>query len=328
MFNEGDVERVLERLQIEGIRHGDNITASCPMHMFMKGVEDGNPSWGIHVRTGAHNCFSCGYKGNLLSLVADYLDLGGLDEAKTWLYQNLEVDWEDVSKQLEEARQTYYTVPRLVSMSEGRLGVFEDVPEWAARDKAVTVEACNYFGVRWRPTDSTWIIPIRSENGALLGWQEKGHLTRKFFNRPPRVTKSKTLFGLHKWTEGMMIIVESPLDVVHMYSLGISGGVASYGAIVSTDQIKLLRKSDRIILALDNDDTGKTASDALSHQLRKEGIEFWTFNYGDKNVKDIGEMDRVGILEGLTNSTHCVLNSHTLTKSQMRRIHIEKGYKL
>ena len=52
MFNEGDVERVLERLQIEGIRHGDNITASCPMHMFMKGVEDGNPSWGIHVRTG------------------------------------------------------------------------------------------------------------------------------------------------------------------------------------------------------------------------------------------------------------------------------------
>lgn len=307
MFKPGDVETVLARLHIDGIQRGDNITASCPMHSFVKGVEDANPSWGIHVSTGLHNCFSCGYKGNLLTLVSDYLDLGGIEEAKLWLNQLLEVDWEFLSQQLEEARRTHYSVPRLVPMSEGRLGIFDEVPEWAAKDRKLTVDSCNHFGIRWRSTDSTWIIPIRTEEGQLLGWQEKGHLTRKFFNRPPGVAKSKTLFGLHKWEGSQMIVVESPLDVVRLHTMGIDGGVAIYGAVSSADQIKLMRRSEKLIIALDNDDTGRESTKTLTAELRKQGMEYWKFNYNGYNVKDIGDMLESEVDYSLNHAIHCVL---------------------
>ena len=307
MFKEGDVEKVLLRLHIDGVQRGDNITASCPMHSFVKGTEDLNPSWGIHVSTGLHNCFSCGYKGNLLTLVSDFLDLGGIDEAKIWLTNNLEVDWEFLSQQLEEARRTHFNVPRLVPMSEGRLGIFDAVPEWAANDRKITVDSCNYYGIKWRPTDSTWILPIRTESGELLGWQEKGHLTRRFFNRPPGVTKSKTMFGIHKFTSGTMIVVESPLDAIRLHSIGITGGVAIYGAVASAEQIKLMRKADKLILALDNDDTGRESTKVLGQKLSDLGIEYWLFNYDGYKAKDIGDMLDHEIEYALSHSVHCLI---------------------
>jgi len=312
LFKDGDVERILLRLRIEGVQRGDNITALCPMHKFVTGTEDRNPSWGIHVGSGLHNCFSCGYKGNLLTLISDYLDLGNLDEAKAWLNENVEVDWNFVSEQLEEARKTYYAVPRIVPMSEGRLGLFKEVPEWAAEARKLTVESCNHYGVLWREGDSTWILPIRGEDGNLMGWQEKGQITRKFFNRPPGVPKSRTFFGLHKWEEGTMIIVESPLDAVRLHSLGIQGGVAACGAIISHDQIKIMRRADKLILALDNDAAGKESTRVLFKELRKEGIEFFVFNYGDFEVKDIGDMTKDQIDWSLENSKHCVMGEAAL----------------
>lgn len=307
-YKEGDIEKALLRLGIDSTERRSELFAACPMHKYRVGKEDANPSWSINSETGAHHCFSCGYKGNLLTLISDLLEYGDLEKAKQWLRSNVEVDWELLSKQLDEARKTYIHLPKLVPMSEARLAIFKDVPEWAAKDRDLTVEACNLYGVRWRESDSTWVLPIRSvDHKKLLGWQEKGHISRRFFNRPPGIPKSKTLFGLDIWEPGQMIVVESPLDAVKLKSLGISGGVATCGAIVSADQIEIMRRAETLVIAMDNDPAGIKASNFLLDSFRKLGIECWFFNYGDSDKKDIGDLTLDQIDWGLENAKHCVL---------------------
>jgi len=306
-YQEGDIERTLLRLGIEASQRRSELIALCPMHKYRVGKEDTNPSWSINADTGAHHCFSCGYKGNLLTLISDLLEYGDLEKAKSWLRSNTDVNWELVSKQLNEAKKTYIHLPKLVPMSEARLAVFKEVPAWAAKDRGLSVEACNTYGVSWRESDSTWILPIRSLDDRLLGWQEKGHLSRKFFNRPPGVPKSKTLFGMNCWDKDQMIVIESPLDAVKLKSVGIPGGVATFGAVVSEDQIEIMRKAENLIIAMDNDEAGNKANKFLLDSFRKLGIECWFFNYGDLDKKDIGDLTPDQIDWGLENARHCVL---------------------
>ena len=66
-----DMESVLDRLGIEIISiTGDEIKAHCPAHLERKGKLDSNPSWSINADTGAHNCFSCHFRGNVHTLVS------------------------------------------------------------------------------------------------------------------------------------------------------------------------------------------------------------------------------------------------------------------
>lgn len=308
MFREDEIERTLLRLGVSASARGKELGALCPMHEFRVGKKDSNPSWSINSITGAHHCFSCGYKGNLLTLISDLLEFGDLDKAKSWLRTDLELDFDFISRQLEEAKRSYIHLPKLVPMSEARLAVFGDVPIWAANERGITLDASNKYGVRWQENDSSWILPIRTlDHNKLLGWQEKGQLSRRFFNRPPGVPKSKTLFGLDCWDGDQMLVVESPLDAVKLSSVGIQGGVATYGAIVSADQIDIMRRAKTLVIALDNDEPGKKASSQLLSAFRKGGLECWFFNYGDFQVKDIGDMTQDQIHWGIDNARHCVL---------------------
>ena len=308
MFRDGEVERTLLRLSIVSIPRNRELGALCPMHEYRTGKKDNNPSWSINAVTGAHNCFSCGYKGNLLTLISDLLEYGDLEKAKSWLRTDVELDIDFISRQLDEARKTYIHLPKLVPMSEARLAIFSDVPEWAAKARDISIDACHKYGVRWQANDSSWILPIRTlDHNKLFGWQEKGQLSRRFFNRPPGVPKSKTLFGLDCWDGDQMIVVESPLDAVRLSSVGIQGGVATYGAIVSNDQIDIMRRAKTLVIALDNDGPGKKASSQLLSAFRKGGLECWFFNYGDFQVKDIGDMSLDQIHWGIDNARHCVL---------------------
>ena len=310
MFRDGEVERTLLRLNVLATPRNRELGAMCPMHEYRTGKKDNNPSWSINSVTGAHNCFSCGYKGNLLTLISDLLEYGDLEKAKSWLRTDVELDIDFISRQLDEARKTYIHLPKLVPMSEARLAIFSDVPDWAARERDISVDACHKYGVRWQANDSSWILPIRTvDHNKLLGWQEKGQISRRFFNRPPGVPKSKTLFGLDCWDGDQMIVVESPLDAVKLASVGIPGGVATYGATVSDDQIEIMRRAKTLVIAMDNDEAGKASSQRLLTTFRKVGIECWFFRYPSSDVKDIGDMTADQIDLGLEQARHCVMGA-------------------
>lgn len=317
ILTEDKVKAVLANLNIEVERErGDEITALCPGHELRTGKVDQNPSWSINTETGVHHCFSCGYKGNLLTLVAeqkefytswDRLDLEG---AKEWLRQNTRIDIQMLIKQMEEVKESYIAIPKPVQMSRARLALFsKDIPKNALDSRLLTQEACEQYSVLWDHPNSRWILPICTwEDNELMGWQEKGYKERYFKNRPTGIAKSKTVFQNYKNTyEDRMIVVESPLDAVRLQSAGIDGGVATFGTAVSPEQFNIFRQTEELIFAFDNDAPGQAAALRMLDICRKTGVECKFFNYGDVECKDIGEMPDSLIHRGIEKAKHCVL---------------------
>jgi len=302
-----NITQVLANLSIEVVRaRGSEILCLCPMHKSRTGKEDNNPSWWINEDTGAHICFSCGFKGNVFSLVAEVRELyigDGLDyeAAKQWLANVEEISVEELAERLKRV-PTHVTSTQSVPMSEARLALFGDPPEWALEKRRLKPESANRYEVLWAP-DNTWILPIRNPHDySLMGWQEKQEGVRKFRNTPVGVKKSSTLFGGHEQNPDMVIVVESPLDAVRVASAGIIGAVSTFGAIVSDAQVKLLRYSDTVIAAFDNpniDEAGRTACAAMIVSARKYGMTLKFFNYASTGIKDVGDMTDEQVQHGV-----------------------------
>ena len=305
-----DMERVLERLDIEPLQtNGNEILALCPGHKEITGREDRNPSWWINAETGAHICFSCGFKGSLWSLIATVQNLrdanGLLDyaDAKDWLY--LSFDNIDMSNDDEEDEEPLFEP--VTSMGESRLALFTMPPEHALKARGLTYPAAEKHQLLWEPKHENWITVIRDPySNQLLGWQEKGFKSRYFNNYPQGVQKSTTLFGYNRYQGGQMIVVESPLDVIRLESVGIMGGVSTYGSLISNAQLNLIRNADEIVFALDNDESGINSSKKMLERSIEMGFETRFFNYAHTDMKDVGAMSKSEIFTGLANAKHCV----------------------
>jgi hypothetical protein len=308
-----DVEAVLLALGIDAVDAGTEFRALCPMHRQRTGQEDHSPSWYVNQDTGRHICFSCGYKGNLAQLVCDinefyvqaYGKITGYDyeAAQQWIAQVSEVP-------IEKLQDIFNSLPNYIKeeikpleMSEARLAVFIDPPQDALDSRKITLEAAQAFGVLWDDKKKNWILPLYEPHfNRLIGWQEKGTVHRTFFNRPTGLKRSKTLFGLANQSEEQVIVVESPLDCVRLASIGYKSAVAICGSGLSDDQLKLLRASDKVIAAFDNDSAGRKASKEISEWARKYGINLWFFNYGNSDSKDPGDMTEEQIRWGIENA--------------------------
>ena len=328
LFTMGDgmstnVPRALEALGIEYTDSSSgNAKSLCPMHERITGDIDHNPSWFINLDTGVHICFSCGYKGNLVQLVCDvkefYTSLVGMPglqydyhAGNNWLASAIEVSIEELQMALAKIPQYIMPPPRPLPMSEARLAIYVSPPEEALSARNLTVDAAEHYSVLWNKNTSTWILPLREAHfSKLIGWQEKGTVDRTFKNRPSGLPKSKTLFGLEHQREDIAIIVESPLDCLRFYSAGIEGAMATCGAIVSEEQVKLIRYSYKIIAAFDNpnlDAAGKKASDQMRVWARKYGLNLFFFNYGTSGKKDPGDMTDEEIRWGIENAKPSIL---------------------
>lgn len=247
-----------------------------------------------HILTG--NCFSCGYRGSVYSLI---VDLRGVtfEEAKTLTIRP------DIRTTVARIPEAYIKPHKAEPISESRLGRFTIPPRWARNRRKVSKEACELYGVRWDLQSDQWIIPIREPyTNNLMGWQEKAETTRVFRNFPTGVKKSRTLFGYDVFPGGLMVVVESPLDAVRLHSEGITGAVASYGARISRAQIHLMSAADEVVFALDNpfvDDAGKKASIELLTETKGvlKAVRF--FDYSDVDAKDPGDMTHDEIERGI-----------------------------
>ena len=285
-----DVEKVLLTLDLSlTAQRGDEVQGYCPMHKTRTGREDHNPSWWINTVTGAHICFSCGYKGNVYTLVGD---LKGIDyfDARDFVNQQAELPISSLMKRIKELPE-YIAPADEIGMSEARLAVYTDVPDKELKKRFLTRTAVDAYSVKWDEKNEAWILPIRNaDTYDLVGWQEKGAKGRFFRNQPVGVKKSKTVFGVETIKEDVpLLVVESPLDAVRLASLGYNA-VATFGAILSEDQGKIMRRASQIVAAFDNDDAGKKASEQMLGFARKYGMELKYFNYDGIDVKDVGDM--------------------------------------
>ena len=303
-----DVEKVLLNLDIQLVaQRGEEVQGYCPMHKARTGKEDHNPSWWINGETGAHICFSCGYKGNVYTLVGD---LKGIDyfDARDYVNQQADVPLDALMRRIQELPQYIAPSDDEIGMSEARLAVFTAPPVKNLKGRALTPAAAEHHGVLWDAKTLAWILPIRDpDTFELWGWQEKGSTGRFFKNQPAGIKKSKTVFGVEKMATDILVVVESPLDVVRLAVVGVEGAIATCGAIISEDQAKIMRRADKVIAAFDNDDAGKKASEQLRAYARKYGMDLSFFNYDGINAKDPGDMTMEQIHQGIEHSKSAVL---------------------
>lgn len=302
-----EMKDTLTRLGIEYYsERGDEIQAACPAHKERTGHEDRNPSFYINADSGAFICFSCQWKGNVFTLV-NYVH-GDVD-ANTWLNST-----EVLSLRVRRLTKEPPKIQEQTHITESMLSAFTTPPISVLKGRGLLPEAAAQFDLLWDERNKNWIIPIREViTNKLLGWQEKGYDRRYFRNYPTGVHKSQALFGYNNYKSGNMIVVESPLDVVRLASIGVTGGVATYGALVSSSQFNLIRGGDRVIFAMDNDDAGKASTLNLYNLCKQMEKEAWFFNYNYLDVKDIGGMSLEEVQYGLDNAKHIAIGFKAVT---------------
>jgi DNA primase len=87
--------------------------------------------------------------------------------------------------------------------------------------------------------------------------------------------------------------------VPRLATAGIEGAISTYGAIISEDQVKIMRRAKKVIAAFDKDDAGNHANESIRVFARKYGIELAYFNYTGIDVKDPGDMTEKEIHQGI-----------------------------
>lgn len=293
-----DLHNVLLDLGVEVTRAGEReISGKCPVHLARTGHEDRSPSWSMNAENGLWICYSCGARGSLVSLVSELVgDEASIIDIHSFLITS------SLSRLDKQERVEYEPEVDWISYSR-----FDDVPEAYLYNRSLNASDTRKHGVRWDTKNKSWVIPIVSSSGDLMGWQSKK--VDWVRNYPVGVKKSHTLFGIERFTNGTAVLVESPLDVVRLSGVFSSDtqhvqGLATFGAYISEEQIRLLNAvASRVIVAMDNDDAGIKASKMLFRTLpRFDGGVLW-LNYKNTHAKDIGDMTDEEIMHAVNTAT-------------------------
>lgn len=283
----GDVLEALDKLGVQVVRCIQNEAwAFCPGHAARLGRSNTTPNkWSINLETGLHSCFSCGFSGSFVTLVQEVLHYERRD-AVQWVRNHGGV--RRLRGSLDSSTERFQPDAGLHPWTEARLALFTEPPDSALSQRRVSAGSVEHYGVLW--DKDRWVLPIRDPyTGSLWGYQEKTE-NGWVSNAPDRVPKADTLFGINCFAGDTVVLLESPLDCLRLYTAGISGGVSSFGVNVSTAQIKLLLDiAKTVVIALDNDEAGIRESLSLKRSLLKRGRDIRFFNYSHiPEAKDIG----------------------------------------
>ena len=289
------VEEVLDLLgiEIEDIK-GEEIFTLCPWHPRILGRLDHKVgSFSINMESFRCYCFVCGGGGRLVDLIAEVRG-EGVAEAVRWM-------WRQQISFLDPDQEKRKTDDRVAMDPEVEFGLFADVPDRKLEEKFLTREAVDHYQIRWKTGTGTWILPIHTPEGQLMGWQEKIPNDAPQ-NRPKGLGKSNFLFGYHMLEEDEPVtLVESPIDAARLRACGIHGAVSSYGSVVSDIQVRLLVAKTRwITLAMDNDEAGTVSmrmirGDRVNGMKMSSGglmgrVDLRVWDYSRTEKKDPGEM--------------------------------------
>jgi DNA primase len=274
MKREVSLEAVLRHYGIPSLRrHRDQLQGCCPIH---RGRRD--DSFRVHLTKNIFQCFACHARGNVLDFVAA-MERCSIREAALRLQQWFEVGaseiwWDPATAGRQKGELVRKEEGRNLPLRFALTGVEPNHPYLAQRGIAPATAA--EFGLGFYPGPGLMsgriVIPIRNRNGQLVAY-----VGRALDDRPPKYKlpagfrKALELFHLDRAvaTGGKtVIVVEGYFDCMRVLQAGFGGVVALMGSSLSPAQESgLLGHFDRIVLMLDGDVAGRTASHAIATQL-------------------------------------------------------------
>jgi DNA primase len=266
------LEAVLRHYQIPGLRrHRDQLQGRCPIH---RGHRD--DSFRAHLTNNIFHCFACQARGNVLDFVAA-MEQCSIREAALRLQQWFGMSAAGRLYPAAEDRQNQ----KLVRKEEGSnpplrfalTGVETDHPYLAQRgiDPATAAE----FGVGFYPGPGLMsgciVIPIRNPHGQLVAYAGRALDGRSpKYKVPAGFRKTLELFNLQRAVatgSKTVIVVEGYFDCMRVHQAGFPWVVALMGSSLSVQQAALLGHFPWVVLMLDGDMAGRTASQAIAARL-------------------------------------------------------------
>lgn len=150
--------------------------------------------------------------------------------------------------------------------------------------RGITDRSIARFELGYSEKQGMVTVPVHSPTGTLLGFVGRS-IQGKRFKNSTGLTKSKTLFNLHRvWTSDRIYVVESSFDAIRLDQVS-APAAATLGAGISTEQIKLLNRTfDEVIVIPDNDQAGVAMTEKMS-----KGIPSLQILQLSDGKKDIGE---------------------------------------
>ncbi len=127
------------------------------------------------------------------------------------------------------------------------------------------------------------MFPLFDLTGKIVGYSGRVYnkdIKPKYYNTKETeiFKKGETLYNYHKAKESVrennkLIVVEGFMDVIRMYTIGITNVVAAMGTAVTKNQALLMKRlSNEIILCFDGDEAGNEATNSCINELLKIGI--------------------------------------------------------
>ena len=233
------------------------------------------------VPAGTVHCFACGYKANIVKLIADCLDCS-YSTATDWLLGFADYDIVKNARVIDDLEVTHYennydTLPIITSE---QLKEYDYIHPYMFERK-FNNWAINKFEIGFDPNTKSLTFPVYV-NGKCL-FVAKRRVYNKYFELPK--IYPKPLYGVDYLTNmNEVLVCESVIDAITCWIYG-RQAIALFGT-VSEEQIKMIQDLPHrsIVLALDNDECGKKGTKFL-----QKHFEVTRFTYL-KGVKDPGEM--------------------------------------
>jgi DNA primase len=286
------LESVRERARITALfgpgelrKAGREFVTRCPWH------NDRRPSLTVSPQRNRVHCFVCG-KGT---------------DAIGWLQERQGLSFQEAV--LELARRTGVSVvegdPAAQQRIEQEWRERRRLQAWRREQRTQFHqalqqqleqggEAAHYLNVRGISADTarTWqlgvaagrlVIPLNDPAGQAVGFcgRAMGDQLPRYRNSSGDLLfqRNGLVFGLDQAAaairrEGTALLVEGPLDVIQLHQAGFQQAVACLGTSVSALQLQLLQRHGmkQLLIALDGDSAGQTATERLLQQLQPELI--------------------------------------------------------
>lgn len=278
---------------------GEDLMVQCPYH---KDGQERTPSMGIRKEDGMCHCLACGETHSLPEMIADCFGKK-YEFGFNWLKKNFtseEVQEREHIKIDLERDNTTDTMRvladnitnKLLCVSEEELDSYRYIHPYMY-ERGLTDEIIEKFDIGYDKNTDSITFPVRELNGRCL-FVARRTIKYKSFNIPKGV--DKPLYGYHEVCE-QALKTEKRLDKIYLCEglfdslrLWCNNKYACAGFGCLYNQLQMFEidqlPTRTLVLALDNDDAGKAATETLKRHIKNKIIKTVVL---PKGRKDIGE---------------------------------------
>lgn len=301
------ITELKSQLQIRGVNlfakyfdSGADIMVCCPYH---KEGKERNPSAGIRKSDGMFHCLACGETHSLPEVITDCFGETDYTFGYKWLIKNFsstEVEnREDIALDLERNGISYKgsvlgnsVHNKSVRISDKELDKYRYIHPYLY-ERGLNDEIIEKFDLGYDEASDSITFPVRDRNGDCM-FIARREIHTKVFDLPKGITKP--LYGMYELehTKGFgvkypmeLYVCEGMFDCLRLWCNN-KPAVAGFGCLFNSYQIKQLQDLPirAIVLALDNDQAGREATERLRKLLTNKLVYKVVLPEGRK---DIGE---------------------------------------